>query len=1334
LAVSNLDRIRNLVRDINLEAGKTASLFRELERIVSSVNVSGRSITGDPAQYRRATDELHRYTAALRQLEQQQRAAGQLRWQRGLPGAPIAAQKEERALPTDPVLAAKLAEQQKIVEAQQTRFIQNFGLTTNAAANATKYLDKYGLSLSNLKRVMIDPITGTQEFAFESSKIPGVIQRATFAFDKYGNAIGSSATRFRGFTDMITRNIVKVLEWAIAVGVVYGALSQLTQVFDTLHEIDDVMSDISFTMGNVGQNAEQLNRFFESSTIVARETGTAVRDVISVYDDALRATSSLGNEEIRLRTSTQLLNDAMLFSRLSGLSARESMDLLVGALKQVGIASQAASGSQESIAQTFGRGEEVMGTWLVAVQGGVVSLQDLGETFSITGAEALSAGLDIAQLTAVATTLAESTGKSSAEVGNSVRRMLTTIQSETGIEALRKVGIAVEDINGQMRDWDEIMEDIAARRRVGAISDAAFRQLTYALGGGPRGGPDIAAIIQSWDQITAKAEKFGNVNNRNAAMEAAMAAKSQTLTNALNELSTSFTELVQTLGTDGGLLDLAKSIVDILDVVVQNITSLTEVLGPATTRLIALGVAMSILSKYGPALGSWVSGKMGPQPTTGAQAGQGLWTSAGFMSGRQSQPTQATGGVGRTIGQLATPQMALAATYALSQLGTQGTMEEKGIRVGSTIAGAIIGALTPAGPIIGAAIGDAVGNALIGFMERNRIRTADVLSLNKDELAEAAKFATQELENRLSPAGLFARVFEPEKAGQRAEEFMKTYREEPRAAERLLRTTMAPAGRAIEFEENVQAAMDAAKAITDYEKQLVALGETTARQQEAVQALNDERAIEIKQLNDLSETLGTNRKIEESVWEAQRKWAAGDITKKVYTDLRDAAKEVQDVGPVAFEAFQNATQVGNEFIDDFMLRFIEMAPETRDDFMALVTQATELEDVLAKAMAGEDVANVEEYGRRLKSVQKEMQILYNQATALESAEPFRFLGFTDFEGTQREFEQILAAAKAEQENYREQLGITPEEMTGSISEWVAHFEGIYRAIDDVQQPFVNEQIQRWKDAQKELSNFSLQRLKDLKPEQIPELTKRVRGWEQYLKGVPGYQEQAEVQPFNLVIGEENVFHRLITTQEALRFAIEDLTEVEKKQLEGMWNIPAGATVMVPLQSLYYAPKGGAGGPGFPGGAPTGGEEVNRYGSLLSQGFEQPANKMDMAGDKMLEAASSMLQIGPTIYETTRRAETGGASMVDIGQTIYEATQAVKGTGSTMAEIGGVVAKTISQANINVDVPPINADITLTIPPITLDGQAVTRAISVRQSRTLRSAARARGSAGGGVIQ
>ncbi len=1228
------------------------------------------------------------------------------------------------------------------VKERIAEFERVLGRSGKTAAEAAQFLRQYGFEAKDIKRVMIDPITGTRQFTAELRKADGIIQRATFAVDRFGNVVGDSGTRFKGFSDMISRNIVKVLEWAVAVGVVYGALSQLNQVFETLVELDEVMSDITITTQETG---EALNQYFESAVMVARETGIAVRDVLSVYDDALRATASLDNETERLAVSTALLNDAMTLSRLTGMDIAGAMDALTGAFKQVSAGQASIVGESESVAESFQRGEDVLGTWILAARDGQVALDTFATTFAITGAAAGAAGLDIAELTALTSVLTEGTVKSASEVGNSIRRMITTIQSESGIEALRDIGIAVEDLNGEMRDWDEIMTDLASRRRAGAITDAAFRQVTYALGGGPRGAADVAFTIESWDQVIAKSKEFGNSAAAQEAKEAALAAKSDTLKNAINDLNTSFTELVQTLGTEGGLLDSAQMVLEVLGGIVDGLGLVTEALGPATTRILALAAAMAVLNNTRMGMGLM-------RGLEGITRGGGQMA-LGALGGGAVDSLRRT-----AVTRLATPQMAIATGFAVSQLATEGDAKDKAVRVGTTIAGAVIGSLTPAGPIIGAAIGDAAGNAMLEIMETRRIRLAEVGELDPDQLGAQYTETYKLIQEQLSQFGPLFPIFAPEEARQQADEFLEIYRESgEQAAREFARGDVgAPreGGPAARLEDNL---ISLAEKIREIEAAQIEAGQTTETQVTAVESLVDARGKEIRRVQDLIMHSKTATRLQYEQLDALEKYAAGELPKKAYKDFGEGVEEALKQGATAFEAFSDAAGVGDEFLGQFLTRYAQMLPEVRDEFMGLVTNAAQLEDALEAAIAGEQVADAASLRLELKKVNREMVVLFETANAFDRVDAFQFRGFTDLSDlTELQFEQIFQRAIELQQQYADDLGITPEDILGDTEEWIAYYADIFRPISEVAQPFIKAAQEEFKEMMTD-AEFNLQRLRDIGPERIPELEQRVNFWRQYLSRIPGYEQQAEDQPFNLILGEEDVFHRLITTQEALRFAIEDLTEVEEKQLEGMWNIPEGATVMVPLQSLYYAPK------------QTGGElalpDVGPYAGAAGD-FGLPADKMTTAGDKMDMAADKMLTaselqqqqgfmwqkaveefpegFGPEESMWNKAIQAfpkGGFGPEESPESKLErmldpfSVDPFKGE-ETSQKIANAVPPAVKEGfqGVQIEMPPIDARITINIPAIRLNGKAVSSALSIERTSRLSQAARARGMSGGGVIQ
>jgi len=105
-----------------------------------------------------------------------------------------------------------------------------------------------------------------------------------------------------------------------------------------------------------------------------------------------------------------------------------------------------------------------------------------------------------------------------------------------------------------------------------------------------------------------------------------------------------------------------------------------------------------------------------------------------------------------------------------------------------------------------------------------------------------------------------------------------------------------------------------------------------------------------------------------------------------------------------------------------------------------------------------------------------------------------------------------------------------------------------------------------KDLQETMENVNLQRLQQISPEtwdvMVPE---RKAYWEQQLKQVKGLDEKKEL--FQFFVGQGDHYRKVETTQTAMQYILQDILEVEKQQLEGMWNIPSGVTMQVPLQSL-----------------------------------------------------------------------------------------------------------------------------------------------------------------------
>lgn len=116
-----------------------------------------------------------------------------------------------------------------------------------------------------------------------------------------------------------------------------------------------------------------------------------------------------------------------------------------------------------------------------------------------------------------------------------------------------------------------------------------------------------------------------------------------------------------------------------------------------------------------------------------------------------------------------------------------------------------------------------------------------------------------------------------------------------------------------------------------------------------------------------------------------------------------------------------------------------------------------------------------------------------------------------------------------------------------------------------------------KQKQDQQSLFQFRRLKDIDPSQFGQLQGLTQMYDKFLTSIGSPEKQMDI---NLLMGEQNTFKTMNARMTALQLALEDLTKVEKAQLAGTWNLPSGATALVPIQSLDIQRWNKSGGSGF----------------------------------------------------------------------------------------------------------------------------------------------------------
>ena len=984
-----------------------------------------------------------------------------------------------------------------------------------------KQLEGMGLSMKDLNSAQVDAVTGIARFAFQTGKAGEAVRTASFHFDKWGRAVGDQSNRFKSFGAALQNNILKTIKWGASVGIVYGALGKLQQIGTDMIEVQDIMVDLSITSGRA---ADDMGEYFESLADIADATGTDLKDSLTTMNAAMRAAGGETGAE-RTALALELVSDTAAYAKLSGLDMAKAMDILVSSLRQLNM--------------PLSDGDMLLNKWVAVSKVAHTSLLDLGQAFATAAAAADSAGVGVDELNGLIATMAEVTNLSAQQSANAIRAILSSIQMASTQEVLGKYGIAVKEANGELRDMEDILTDVnllITDFGDGAVlGEKAISELAYAMGGqGARRQAQTIALLKSLN----RARDISNVSaNASTDLEDALAQKTDTLSTAVERLETAFVGLSESLGGSGGLLDFATGVVTVLTKIIDGITDLTDGLGPATTAILLYASAWATLSKtsLGPKLGSFLGGRPGGMdPSLAVMAGGG---GAGLSEATVSK----LGNVVQAIG----PAFAVGATHIYQAMSGEMTAKDAGQRIGASVAGSIVGnmILPGAGGLIGAVIADGIMGGLQDQRDRMESAFAPMASMDPDELAAAREFLEKE-------------IADFEEAGFRIS---------------------GPIGEGFGL-WSVQ--LDDAKTrLADIDAALAKLKKFQTEGVVAQAPAQQRRYLEYQQqYQPRLETAFEKRKME-----LPFEFAAGEIdSARAYAQNLERMETLTNAMLPIFDAMSMGLRHNGEELGNASDKFVEMGEEmsywSDESVQFILDQAlaiVELSNNLEKTGEGYD-----ELAARLKAFPK----LYEGLRRTESAAQIQIPGFKDFQDyTQSEFDQIISAARALQEQFADQLGI-PDEAFDSIERWAALVGQEFEWVEGVMEQFVMDaksEFEELKDAQED--SFNVKRLKDVDPSQMGQIAQANRYWIEYMSRLKGMSAQeyldVEGEQFNLILGEGNVLQQLNSTSEAMLFALQDIKDIEEKQLEGMWNIPSGATFWVPITSAFY--DEGAGGGGYP---------------------------------------------------------------------------------------------------------------------------------------------------------
>jgi len=440
--------------------------------------------------------------------------------------------------------------------------------------NVEKFAEKYGYSVDKITKINREASTGMARVQFTKKHTMGgdgahVFDTMNMSLDKHGTVLKDTQKRFRTFSDAIVRDIGEVAKWTLAIGVVYAPIRKFEELIDEMIVTETKLAEVQIV---TAQSSSELYKTFDGLVDVASEMGESVAGTVDSYRMAYIAAGNLKNELERSATATILLKDSLALSQLSGMDEAQALDVLSAALKQLDM--------------ELTEGVSLLDKWVAVSKVANVDIESLAMSFSIVATAANNVGLEVDELNAVIAASAEVSNKSATETGNMVRAFISGFQTDTSVAELTKYGIAVKDVDGNVRAFMDVMYDIRAMSDAGLISEQEMAKLAEVMGGGARRGAQFNAFMENLGRITDISTVSANAAGDTYS---ALTNKLDTTSVASERLANSFTELAMSLGNEGNLLDTATKLLNVLTGITKFSASTTKVLGSLTPYLAMAG-------------------------------------------------------------------------------------------------------------------------------------------------------------------------------------------------------------------------------------------------------------------------------------------------------------------------------------------------------------------------------------------------------------------------------------------------------------------------------------------------------------------------------------------------------------------------------------------------------------------------------------------------------------------------------------------------------------------------------------------------------------------------
>lgn len=365
-------------------------------------------------------------------------------------------------------------------------------------------------------------------------------------------------------------------------GVMQVARRAMQNAYQTIKDLDAAMTEMAtVTDLGVGDYWEQLPEY----TKRANELGVAIKDT---YE----AATLYYQQGLKTNEVVSISNETLKMARIAGLSAEDATNKMTAALR--GFNMELNETSAKRISDVYSE--------LAAITAS--DTKEISNAMTKTASIASNAGMEFETTAAFLSQIIETTRESAETAGTALKTVIARFQelkkdpAEIGevdgevvdankIEtALRSVGVALRDTDGQFRDLDEVFLELASKWKG---LDTNTQRYIATIAAGSRQQSRFIAMMSDYGRTQ---QLVAAANNSAGASNIQFEKTLESLASKLNRLKNAWDSFTMGIMDD----ELVKGGIDLLTGLLETVNKLTDALPGLSGSLAKVGIVFGGMS------------------------------------------------------------------------------------------------------------------------------------------------------------------------------------------------------------------------------------------------------------------------------------------------------------------------------------------------------------------------------------------------------------------------------------------------------------------------------------------------------------------------------------------------------------------------------------------------------------------------------------------------------------------------------------------------------------------------------------------------------------------